>query len=115
MTSPLPLFGLEDFHVKTSQWLGWVHEADFEATNLASSTSLRDLLRRLAPRLLSSKTLQVSSLPTKDEISQSSFGRWSTSGMAWRGESALRRPPEPHKSLHCRIYWRARQCRSGTF
>lgn len=51
-----------------------------------SSTILHDLLEKVAPKLSSSKTLRESSLPTRDEISQQSFGRWPTSGMAWRGE-----------------------------
>ena len=43
-------------------------------------------MKAAAPLLSSSKTYQVSSLPTADETSESLFKRWPTSGMVWRGE-----------------------------
>lgn len=86
MTSPKRISGSEDSRAKTLASLEWVREADSEASSLVSSTTLRSLLKRVAPKLLSSKTLRHSSLPMTDEISQSSYGRWPTSGMVSHGE-----------------------------
>lgn len=86
MTSRKPKSGQEDSLARTSASLEWDPGADSEASSPGSSTTLRTSLKRVAPKLSSSKTLRHSSLPTMDEISQSSFGRWPTSGMASRGE-----------------------------
>lgn len=85
MTSRRPKSGQEDFHAKMSPLLEWDPEAASEASNRDSSTTLLNSLESVARRLLSSKTLQLSSLPTMDVISQSSFGRWPSSGMASHG------------------------------
>lgn len=86
MTSPTPKSGREDSHAKTSVSLAWVQEAVLEESSQDSSTTLLDSLQSVAPKLSSSKTLRHSSLPTMDEISRSSYGRWPTSGMASHGE-----------------------------
>src|SRR5688572_6249323 len=79
-------FGPEDSLAKTSVSREWDPEGGCEAVNRDSSSTLLTSLASVAPRLLSSRTLQHSSLPTMDEISRLSFGRWQNSGMAWRGE-----------------------------
>jgi hypothetical protein len=87
MTKSLSQMSLwEGSLAKTSRSPAWGPAQDYEAGNQAFSTNLRTLLRRAFPALFSSKTSRDFSLPTKDEISQSSFGRWPTSGMAWDGE-----------------------------
>lgn len=86
MTSPKQTSGSEDSPAKTSVSLAWDREVDSEESSPGSSTTLLDSLKRVAPKLWSSKTLRLSSLPTMGEISQSSFGRWPTSGMASHGE-----------------------------
>src|SRR5205814_1035307 len=52
---------------------------------LDSFLSLLDYLSKVAPRFLSSRTFQVSSLATEGKTSKSSFERWPASGMAWDG------------------------------
>ena len=86
MTYRKPTSGSEDSPAKTLASLEWVPEVDSEASSQDYSKTLPSSLRRVAPKLSSSKTLRHSSLPTMDEISQSSFGRWPTSGMASHGE-----------------------------
>ena len=85
MKSPQPTSGSGASPVRTSASPEWDLEADSAAAIPASFSSLLTSLASVAPRLLSSKTLRHSSLPTMEEISQSSYGRWPTSGMAWRG------------------------------
>ncbi len=109
MTSRKPQSGRVASRAKTSASHEWDPGADSGDDNRASFMTLLNSLASVAPNLSSSKTLQHSSLPTMDEISQSSFGRWPTSGMASRGECltvVLRRPPESLASLHCRISWK---------
>ena len=48
-------------------------------------TLLRSSLRRVAPRLSSSRMLRAFSLRTPEATSGLSSRRWPTSGMAWRG------------------------------
>ena len=86
MTSQKQLFGQEDSPVKTSASPEWGQEVGLTEHSPGCSSSLRGSLEIVAPRLSSSRTLEASSLPTKDETLQSSFGRWPNSGMAWRGE-----------------------------
>lgn len=86
MTSPKPKSGQEDSLVRTSASHAWDLEADSAESSRDSSMTLPSSLRSVAPNLSSSKTLRHSSLPTMAEISQSSYGRWPTSGMASHGE-----------------------------
>lgn len=86
MKYQVPMFGSEDSLVKTSVSREWGHEQDSQETNPDSSMHLLNSLSRVAPKLSSSKTLRHSSLPTKEEILESSYGRWPNSGMALRGE-----------------------------
>ena len=86
MTSLKRKSGRAAFPVKTSVSPEWAPVMDLEENSQGFSTILHSLLARVAPKLSSSKTLRHSSLPTMEEISQSSFGRWPSSGMAWRGE-----------------------------
>ncbi|PKH18695.1 hypothetical protein BI292_04050 [Pseudomonas sp. 43NM1] len=86
MKSQMQMFGWEDSPAKMSPSPEWAPEADLEEKSLDSSTTMQSLLKAAAPLLSLSKTYQVSSLPTKDATSESSFKRWPNSGMAWRGE-----------------------------
>ena len=86
MTFQKQLFGPEDSPARTSASPEWDQGAGSTEHSQGCSSSLRGSLEIVAPRLSSSKTLEASSLPTKDEILQLSFGRWPNSGMAWRGE-----------------------------
>src|SRR5579862_7151602 len=86
MTSPKPRSGRGASPAKTSASPEWAPEKGCEAGSPDSSTTLLNSLSSVAPRLSSSKTLQHFSLPTTDEISQSSYGRWPPSGMASHGE-----------------------------
>ena len=68
--------------------------------SLASSTSLHASSRDAFPLLLSSKTSQVSFRAMEDMTSESSPGRWPSSGMAWHGgylTAATSESPSPAK------------------
>lgn len=85
-TPSLPLTsGLEDSLAKMSLWQGWGRDLGLKGDSLDSFTSFIDWLSSTCPEFWSSKTFQVCSLPTKDEISLSSYDRWPTSGIAWDG------------------------------
>lgn len=73
--------GSEDFHAKTSRWQEWATDLGLRGSDQDSFMSLLALLEELAPELCFSKTLQVSLVPTMDEISQQSSGRWPNSGI----------------------------------
>lgn len=83
--SLFPLSGPEDSPAKTSLWLEWGRDLGLEGSSLDSFTSFLDWLSSTAPELFSSKTCRAFSLPTKDEISRSSFGLWPNSGIVWDG------------------------------
>ena len=84
--SPSQMSFWEGSRARTSRLLEWAPVTDLEESSPGSSTSLRRLLQRAFPGLFSLKTSRDFSLPTTDEISRSSFGRWPNSGMAWDGE-----------------------------
>ena len=79
------MFGQEDSPAKTSRLRGWGRELGLKGKSLASFLSLLDYLKKDVPEFSSSRTFQVSSLATEEEISKSSFERWPVSGMAWDG------------------------------
>lgn len=81
-----PMYGLEVSHAKTSLLREWVRERDFEEPSLDSFMSLLDCLAQDAPELLLSKTSQACSVPTGEEISPPSSGRWRSSGILSDGE-----------------------------
>ncbi len=81
----IPMFGQEDSLAKTSRWREWARELDLEGSNLDYFMNLLDLLNSVAPEFFSSKMFRAFSLPTKEEISRSSYGLWSNSGIAWDG------------------------------
>ena len=80
-----PTSGSEASHAKTSLLRAWAREMGFEDGSLASFMSLLDWLEKVAPEFLLSKTLRVSSAPTKDGISESCSPRWPNSGMLLDG------------------------------
>lgn len=81
----IPMSGSEGFRAKTSQWREWAHAQGFEGPDLDSLTSLLDFLQMSVPEFLSSRMFRACSLATEDGISDSSFERWPTSGMASDG------------------------------
>src|SRR4051812_23375523 len=98
MTFQPPLFGPGASRAKTSASPEWDQGAVCGDDSPDSSTRLLTSLDSVAPKLLSSRTLQHFSLPTMDEISQSSYGRWPNSGMAWLGECLTVDPSAPPKA-----------------
>jgi len=75
------MFGLPASHAKTSLLREWESATDSEGDSLDSFSSLLDLLERVAPEFLSSKTCRVYSARTKEETSELFSGRWPTSGI----------------------------------
>ena len=86
MASRKPKSGRAGSRARTSALPEWAREGDSGAESPGSFSRLLTSLMRAAPLLSSSKTLRLFSLPTRDEISRSSYGRWPTSGMMSRGE-----------------------------
>lgn len=85
MTFPRPKFGAQDFLAKTSLWRERGRELGLKGKELDCFTDSLIFLAGLYPHLSFSKTSQVYSIRTKDEILESSFKRWPNSGMAWGG------------------------------
>ncbi len=77
--------GREDSPAKTSRLREWVREQGLRGRSLDSFLSLLGYLKEAVPRFSSSRTFQVFSLATEEEISRSLFERWPASGMAWGG------------------------------
>ena len=77
--------GPEGSPAKMSRLREWGRELGLKARNLDSFLSMLGYLKRAVPGFSSSRTFQVFSLATEDEISKSLFERWPTSGMAWDG------------------------------
>src|SRR5947208_1845644 len=84
-TSLFPKSGLEDSLAKMCRWREWGREQGLKGRVLASFTTLLTYLEKVNPKLLSSKTFRVSSLPTRDETSEPLFERWPTSGIVSGG------------------------------
>ena len=80
-----PKSGQGDSPVKTSRLREWGRELGLKGKNLDSFLSLLGYLKKDVPEFSSSRTFQVSSLATEEEILKSSYERWPTSGMAWDG------------------------------
>src|SRR5262249_22570413 len=80
-----PEFGPGDSRARTFPSREWGLELGLEGDSLASFTNFIDWLSSVCPEFLSSKMFRACSLPTKDEISRSSYGLWPNSGMAWDG------------------------------
>src|SRR5680860_1722210 len=104
MTSRTQKSGQAVSRAKTSASHGWDLEAVSEESSQDSSTTLLNSLLRAAPKLSSSKTLRRFSLPTMEEISQSSYGRWPTSGMASHGEYLTVATSASPKAEVCLLY-----------
>lgn len=85
MTSPKPKYGAQDFLAKTSRWREQGRELGLKGKDLDSFTHSLIFLAGLFPHLSFSKTCQVFSILTKEEILASSYKRWPNSGMAWGG------------------------------
>jgi hypothetical protein len=79
------MFGQEDSPAKTSRLREWGREQGLKGKNLDCFLNLLAYLKRDIPEFSSSRTFQVSSLATEEEISRSLFARWPASGMAWDG------------------------------
>ncbi len=84
-TSQKHKYGLQDFHAKMSLWRAQGQELGLEGNELDCFMNLLSYLAGIVPEQFFSKTSQVFSIRTKDEILESSFKRWPTSGMAWGG------------------------------
>ncbi|GAB4047327.1 hypothetical protein GCM10028810_29780 [Spirosoma litoris] len=79
------MFGVEDSHAKIYRWREQGLAMGLTGNDLDSFTDSLTYLVELYHPLLFSKTYQVYSLQTEDEILESSFKRWPNSGMVWDG------------------------------
>ena len=103
--SLFPMCGQEDSLAKMSLWREWGLGLGLKGSSLDSFTSFLDWLNTVAPELFSSKTFRVSSLPTKDEISQWSSGLWPSSGIAWDGVYLTAKTSEsPSPANECSLW-----------
>lgn len=84
-TYQYPIFGAEDSLVRTCHWREQGLAMGLTANGLDSFTDSLTYLVELYPPLSFSKTYQVYSLQTEEEILESSFKRWPNSGMVWDG------------------------------
>ena len=103
--SLFPTSGSEDSLARTSLWLAWGRDLDLEGSSLDSFTNFLDWLSSAAPELFSSKTCRAFSLPTREEISSSSYGLWPNSGMAWDGVCLTAKTSEsPNLVKECSLW-----------
>src|SRR6266480_4596712 len=79
---------------KTSRWREWGRVQGLKGRALASFMSLLDYLEQASPKFLSSKTFQVSSLPTADETLEPLYARWPTSGIVSDGVCLIAKTSE---------------------
>ena len=79
------MFGAEGSRAKIYRWREQGLAMGLMGSDLDSFTDSLTYLAELYPPLLFSKTYQVYSLQTEDEIFESSFKRWPNSGMVWDG------------------------------
>ena len=94
------IFGSPASHAKTSLLLEWENATDSEDGSLDSFSSLLDSLEKHAPGFLCSRTCQVYSARTKDEISELYSGRWPNSGIASDGACLIAKTSEsPNRAV----------------
>ena len=86
--------GQLDSRARTSLLQEWAQGQGLEGNSLASFMTLLGSLGKCCPELFSSRTFKVSSLPTEDETSKSSFERWPNSGMLLDGVCLTARTSE---------------------
>ena len=103
--SPPPTCGPPDSRAKTSLLQEWARDRGLEGNDLASFMTLLSELVKLCPELFSSRTFQVSSLPTEDETSKSLYERWPNSGMLLDGACLTARTSESPSRVKESILW----------
>jgi len=84
-TSQTHKFGPQDFLAKMSLWREQGSEMGLKGSELDCFINSLRFLTDIVPEPFYSKMSQAFSLRTKEEILESSFKRWPTSGMAWGG------------------------------